>query len=355
MIGKYTVPFALSGAAALVVACLGISKLYAAETEVPAVLNFATSYLQEQQQKQQPPPRLPDPPSVVKESGKTAKPKQKQNSATSLIDRGQLAALRRDIEEKTRQIAQKNGAISALQQQIIALEKSASVPNAVNNEIPHLIPADKQALLDMVKDLRQVFSLNPTHNSLVTKLAQAKDQLKEVQLAETALRSQLKTLNEGKDHVVNAHEEALKQQVEQYNTKIAELETHLSSSRQDIEKITAERDNIQAKEQELAAANAADKQAFDKEKQQLLEQIAQKGPVEGKLADSVKQQQALQQQIEQHNAKIAELETHLSSSRQDIEKITAERDNIQAKEQELAAANAADKQAFDKEKQQLLE
>jgi len=293
MIGKYTIPFALSGAAALVVACLGISKLYAAEHEAPAVLNFATSYLQEQQQ---PPPRVPEPPSLAREPGKTVKPKQKPTSTAPSVDRGQMAALRRDIEDKTRQIAQKNGAINALEKQIVALKKTAPAPDTAN-EPPHLIPADKEAMLDLVKDLRQVFSLHPTHNSLVTKLAQAKDQLKEVQLAEAALRSQLKAINDGKDRIVSAHEEGLKQQIEQYNAKITELEAHLSSSRQDIEKITAERDGIAAKEQQLAAENTADKQAFDKEKQQLLDQIAQGSPAEGQLADSVKQQQALQQQL----------------------------------------------------------
>ncbi|MGR2858572.1 hypothetical protein FY046_21260 [Erwinia sp. 1181_3] len=351
MIGKYTIPFALSGAAALVVACLGISKLYAAEHEAPAVLNFATSYLQEQQQ---PPPRVPEPPSLAREPGKTVKPKQKPTSTAPSVDRGQMAALRRDIEDKTRQIAQKNGAINALEKQIVALKKTAPAPDTAN-EPPHLIPADKEAMLDLVKDLRQVFSLHPTQNSLVTKLAQAKDQLKEVQLAEAALRSQLKAINDGKDRIVSAHEEGLKQQIEQYNAKITELEAHLSSSRQDIEKITAERDGIAAKEQQLAAENTADKQAFDKEKQQLLDQIAQGSPAEAQLAASIKEQQALQQQIEQHNAKITELEAHLSSSRQDIEKITAERDGIAAKEQQLAAENTADKQAFDKEKQQLLD
>jgi len=293
MIGKYTIPFALSGAAALVVACLGISKLYAAEHEAPAVLNFATSYLQEQQQ---PPPRVPEPPSLAREPGKTVKPKQKPTSTAPSVDRGQMAALRRDIEDKTRQIAQKNGAINALEKQIVALKKTAPAPDTAN-EPPHLIPADKEAMLDLVKDLRQVFSLHPTHNSLVTKLAQAKDQLKEVQLAEAALRSQLKAINDGKDRIVSAHEEGLKQQIEQYNAKITELEAHLSSSRQDIEKITAERDGIAAKEQQLAAENTADKQAFDKEKQQLLDQIAQGSPAEGQLADSVKQLQALQQQL----------------------------------------------------------
>ncbi|NNS09029.1 FKBP-type peptidyl-prolyl cis-trans isomerase N-terminal domain-containing protein [Erwinia sp. JH02] len=351
MIGKYTIPFALSGAAVLVVACLGISKLYAAEHEAPAVLNFATSYLQEQQQ---PPPRVPEPPSLAREPGKTVKPKQKPTSTAPSVDRGQMAALRRDIEDKTRQIAQKNGAINALEKKIVALKKTAPAPDTAN-EPPHLIPADKEAMLDLVKDLRQVFSLHPTQNSLVTKLAQAKDQLKEVQLAEAALRSQLKAINDGKDRIVSAHEEGLKQQIEQYNAKITELEAHLSSSRQDIEKITAERDGIAAKEQQLAAENTADKQAFDKEKQQLLDQIAQGSPAEAQLAASIKEQQALQQQIEQHNAKITELEAHLSSSRQDIEKITAERDGIAAKEQQLAAENTADKQAFDKEKQQLLD
>ncbi|WP_431022311.1 hypothetical protein ABMA09_00235 [Erwinia rhapontici] len=179
MIGKYTIPFALSGAAALVVACLGISKLYAAEHEAPAVLNFATSYLQEQQQ---PPPRVPEPTSLAREPGKTVKPKQKPTSTAPSVDRGQMAALRRDIEDKTRQIAQKNGAINALEKQIVALKKTAPAPDTAN-EPPHLIPADKEAMLDLVKDLRQVFSLHPTQNSLVTKLAQAKDQLKEVQLA----------------------------------------------------------------------------------------------------------------------------------------------------------------------------
>ncbi|WP_456311478.1 FKBP-type peptidyl-prolyl cis-trans isomerase N-terminal domain-containing protein [Serratia proteamaculans] len=351
MIGKYTIPYALSGAAALVVACLGISKLYAAEHEEPAVLNFATSYLQQQRQL---PPRVPQPPSLARGPEKTVKPKQKPSSATPYVDRGQMAALRRDIEDKTRQIAQKNGAISALEQQIVALKKTAPASDAVN-EAPHLIPADKEVMLDLVKDLRQVFSLHPTHNALVTKLAQAKDQLKEVQLAEAALRSQLKALNDGKDRIVNAQEEGLKQQIEQHNAKITELEAHLSSSQQDIERIAAERDDIAAKEQQLAAENAAEKQAFNQEKQQLLDQIAQGSPAEGQLAASLKEQQALQQQIEQHNARITELEAHLTSSRQDIEKITAERDAIAAKEQQLAADNAADKQTFDKEKQQLLE
>lgn len=351
MIGKYTIPYALSGAAALVVACLGMSKLYAAEHEGPAVLNFATSYLQQQQQS---PPSVPEPPPLAREPKKTVKPKQKPSSATPYVDRGQMAALRRDIEDKTRQIAQKNGAISALEQQIVALKKTAPASDAVN-EAPHLIPADKEVMLDLVKDLRQVFSLHPTHNALVTKLAQAKDQLKEVQLAEAALRSQLKALNDGKDRIVNAQEEGLKQQIEQHNARITELEAHLSSSQQDIERIAAERDDIAAKEQQLAAENAAEKQAFNQEKQQLLDQIAQGSPAEGQLAASLKEQQALQQQIEQHNARITELEAHLTSSRQDIEKITAERDAIAAKEQQLAADNAADKQTFDKEKQQLLE
>ncbi|WP_455815328.1 FKBP-type peptidyl-prolyl cis-trans isomerase N-terminal domain-containing protein, partial [Pseudomonas graminis] len=102
--------------------------------------------------------------------------------------------------------------------------------------------------------------------------------------------------------------------------KIAELETHLSSSRQDIEKITAERDAITVKEQKLAAANAADKQAFDNEKQQLLEQIAQKGPVEGKLADSVKQQQALQQQL----AEAQQLKTALQGDKDRLQAQLAE-------------------------------
>ncbi|MFK8260222.1 FKBP-type peptidyl-prolyl cis-trans isomerase N-terminal domain-containing protein [Erwinia sp. AnSW2-5] len=342
MIGKYTVPYALSGATALVVACLGISKLHAAEHEAPAVLNFATSYLQQQPQ----PPRLPEPPSASREPGKTIKPKKNHTS----VESGQLTALRRDLKEKTRKIAQKNGAINALEQQIIALKKSASTPVAVN-KAPHLVPADKEAMLDLVKNLRQVSSLHPTHNSLVTKLAQAEEQLKEVQRAEATLRSQLKTLNDGKDRLVSAHEGALKQQIEQHNAKITELEAHLSSSRQSIEKITAERDDIKAKEQKLAA----EKQVFDKEKQQLLGQIAHGSTAEGQLTASVKQQQVLQQQIEQHNAKITELEAHLSSSRQDIEKMTAERDNILAKEQKLAAENTAEKQAFDKEKQQLLQ
>lgn len=355
MIGKHTIPYAFSGAAALVVACLGISKLYAAEHEAPAVLNFATSYLQQQQQQQQqqPPPRAPEPPPLVREPGRTVKPKQKPASTTPSGDRGQMAALRRDIEDKTRQIAQKNGAISALEEQIVALKKSAPVPD----EAPHILPADKEAMLDLVKDLRQVFSLNPTNNTLEKKLAQAKEQLKKVQLAESTLRTQLDALNDGKDRIVSEQEKELKQQIEQHNARITELEADLSSSRQDIEKITAERDDIAAKEQQLATENAAEKQAFDKEKQQLLEKIAQGNPAEteSQLAASMKEQQALQQQIEQHNAKIAELEAHLSSSRQDIEKITAERDDIATKEQQLAAENAAEKQAFDKEKQQLLE
>jgi len=353
MIGKYTIPSALSGAAALVVACLGISQLHAAEHEAPAILNFATSYLQQQQQ--QAPPRLSEPSFVARDSGKTVKSNQKSTSVTPLVNRGQLAALRRDIEEKTRQIAQKNGAFSALEQQLIALEKSASIPYTINNKPSHLNPVDKQAMLDLVKNLRQVFSLNPTNNSLVTTLAQVKEQLKEAQLAETALHNQLKILNDGKNNIVSVHEETLKQQIEQHNAKLAELEAHLSSSRQDIEKITVERDAMTAKEQKLAAENAAEKQAFDQEKQQLLAQIAKNGPAEGQLAESMKAQQALQQQIEQHNARITELEANLSSSRQDIEKITAERDAMTAKEQKLAAENVAVKQAFDKEKQQLLE
>ncbi|MEJ5173856.1 hypothetical protein, partial [Erwinia sp. MYb416] len=147
MIGKYTIPHALSGAAALVVACLGMSKLYAAEHEAPAVLNFATSYLQQQQQSSA---KVPEPSSLASEPGKTTKPKQKPTPAKPSVDRGQMAALRRDIENKTRQIAQKNGAISALEKQIVALKKTAHVPDAVN-EAPHLIPADKEAMLDLVK------------------------------------------------------------------------------------------------------------------------------------------------------------------------------------------------------------
>lgn len=294
MIGKYTVPYALSAAAALVVACLGVSKLYAAEHQEPAVLKFATSYLQQLQQ--QPPPRLPEPASVPRERGKKIKSEQKHTSVTPPVDRSQLAALRQDLEEKIRKIAQNNEAISTLEQQIVALKKSASAPAAVNEAL-HLNPADKEAMLDLLKHLRQVFSLHPTNNALVTKLALAKDQLKQVQLAEAALRSQLKTLNDGKDRIVSAHEEGLKQQIEQHNIKIAELEANLSSRRQDIEKITAERDDITAKEQKLATESAAEKQAFDKEKKQLLEQIAQSSTGESQLTASVKQQQVLQQQL----------------------------------------------------------
>ncbi|WP_455818603.1 FKBP-type peptidyl-prolyl cis-trans isomerase N-terminal domain-containing protein [Pseudomonas cerasi] len=292
MTGKYTVPCALSGAAALVVACLGISKLHAAEREAPAVLNFAISYMLEQQHSS---PSVPEPHSVVKEPGKGVKPEHKYTTVVTPTARTQLAALRREINEKTRQIAQKNGTISTLEQQILALEKSTSHPAI--NEAPHLSPADREVMLGLVKDLRQVFSLHPTPDSLMTKLAQAKDQLKEVQLAEAAMRSQLKTLTDGKDRLVAVHEEALKQQIEQRNVKITELETHLSSSRQDIDKITADRDNLAANEQKLAAEKASEKQAFDTQKQQLLQQIAQKSPAESQLEASVKQREALQQQL----------------------------------------------------------
>ncbi|WP_421507617.1 FKBP-type peptidyl-prolyl cis-trans isomerase N-terminal domain-containing protein [Erwinia rhapontici] len=352
MIGKYTIPHALSGAAALVVACLGMSKLYAAEHEAPAVLNFATSYLQQQQQSSA---KVPEPSSLASEPGKTTKPKQKPTPAKPSVDRGQMAALRRDIENKTRQIAQKNGAISALEKQIVALKKTAHVPDAVN-EAPHLIPADKEAMLDLVKDLRQVFSLHPTHNTLVTKLAQAKEQLKEVQLAEATLRSQLKTLNEGKDRIVNAHEEGFKQQIEQHNAKITELEAHLSSSRQDIEKITAERDGLAAKEQQLAAKNAAEKQAFDKEKQQLLDQIAQGSPAEGQLADSVKQQQALQQQLsEAQQLKTAlqgdkdKLQAQLAESQLIAKSLQSKMDLVQLQQPEPAVAGAVPQETSPKE------
>jgi len=352
MIGKYTIPHALSGAAALVVACLGMSKLYAAEHEAPAVLNFATSYLQQQQQSSA---KVPEPSSLASEPGKTTKPKQKPTPAKPSVDRGQMAALRRDIENKTRQIAQKNGAISALEKQIVALKKTAHVPDAVN-EAPHLIPADKEAMLDLVKDLRQVFSLHPTHNTLVTKLAQAKEQLKEVQLAEATLRSQLKTLNEGKDRIVNAHEEGFKQQIEQHNARITELKAHLASSQKDIERIAAERDDIAAKEQQLAAENAAEKQAFDKEKQQLLDQIAQGSPAEGQLADSVKQQQALQQQLsEAQQLKTAlqgdkdKLQAQLAESQLIAKSLQSKMDLVQLQQPEPAVAGAVPQETSPKE------
>jgi len=352
MIGKYTIPHALSGAAALVVACLGMSKLYAAEHEAPAVLNFATSYLQQQQQSSA---KVPEPSSLASEPGKTTKPKQKPTPAKPSVDRGQMAALRRDIENKTRQIAQKNGAISALEKQIVALKKTAHVPDAVN-EAPHLIPADKEAMLDLVKDLRQVFSLHPTHNTLVTKLAQAKEQLKEVQLAEATLRSQLKTLNEGKDRIVNAHEEGFKQQIEQHNARITELKAHLASSQKDIERIAAERDDIAAKEQQLAAENAAEKQAFDKEKQQLLDQIAQGSPAEGQLAASVKQQQALQQQLsEAQQLKTAlqgdkdKLQAQLAESQLIAKSLQSKMDLVQLQQPEPAVAGAVPQETSPKE------
>lgn len=290
MIGRYRPPFALSGAA-LLMACLGAahSPLYAAEGEAPAVLNFATSYLQQMQSPPQPPPdRHKLPPPVREAEGKVV-----SSAQVPRHDSGQLNALKQEILEKNRQIAQKNQTISTLEQQISALKQSA----AVASQSPYLIASDKQTMLELVQNLRQVFSLHPTHNTLVGKLSQVTDQLKEVKLAEAALRSQLKTLTEGKDDVVSVHEAALKQQIEQHNNEIAQLEVHLSASRQDIEKITAERNEINAEAEKLRAENLQEKQVFDKEKQQLLTQIAQSQQAEGQSQDSDQQQQALQLQL----------------------------------------------------------
>ncbi|QGU85735.1 FKBP-type peptidyl-prolyl cis-trans isomerase N-terminal domain-containing protein [Erwinia sorbitola] len=339
MIGKYPAPFALSAAALVVMTCLGAmhSKVYAAELEAPAVLQFATSY-QEQQHKTPQAPLAPPvqerltPPRVTSEAVNTVTPPRRRVQAAPApaprVDRTQLKALRRDIADKDREISQKAKTIRSLEEQIAVLQQSPPVAPVVE-ETSQLSQADKQAMLDMAQNLRQIFSLHPTHNTLVEKLTQAKDQLKEVQLAETALRGQLKALNEGKEHVLSAHEAALNQQIEEYNKKIAELETNLSTSRDDIQKITAERDEIKSKEQKLAADSAQEKEKLTKEKQQLLEQIAQSQEGASGQDEASKQQQLA-------------LEKKLSEAEQTKNKLQTEAEQLKT---ELAARPTAEQLA----------
>jgi len=361
MTDKYPLPFALS-AATLLVACLVATSHHAraAEAEEPAVLQFATAYA-EQKPPSTPAVRPLPPPAIGHEN--TVKPRPRPHIVRQPApqhDNRRLTTLKQVLAEQEQKISQKNTAITQLEKQIAALQQAAATlkqpqPGAVE-KASHFNPADQQAMLDMVSNLRQIFSLTPGESALRDKLAVLKKQLHDAQQAETGLRDQLKTASDSE-----VRDAGLQQQIEQYHHQIAALEERLSARGKEAENATAERDRLQSSLQALTAKRAAEQQAFAEETQQLQAlktKLQEARLTETALSDQLKtlsdgknstagaREAALQQQI-------AALEERLSARGKEADNATAERDRLQSSLQALTAKRAAEQQAFAEETQQL--
>ncbi|MBD8164988.1 FKBP-type peptidyl-prolyl cis-trans isomerase N-terminal domain-containing protein [Erwinia persicina] len=360
MTDKYPLPFALS-AATLLVACLVATSHHAraAEAEEPAVLQFATTYAE-----QKPPstPAVRPLPLPAIEHENTVKPRPRPHIVQQPApqhDNRRLTTLKQVLAEQEQKISQKNTAITQLEKQIAALQQAAATlkqpqPGAVE-KASHFNPADQQAMLDMVSNLRQIFSLTPRESALRDKLTVLKKQLHDAQQVETGLRDQLKAASNSE-----VRDAGLQQQIEQYHQQIATLEERLSARGKEAENATAERDRLQSSLQALTAKRAAEQQTFSEETQQLQAlktKLQEARLTETALRDQLKTlsdsktstaeaQAALQQQI-------AALEERLSARGKEAENATAERDRLQSSLQALTAKRAVEQQTFAEETQQL--
>jgi len=369
MMEKNPLPFALS-AATLLVACLIATnnRACAAEAEEPAVLQFATTYAEHIKPATSSKHSSPHP-ARQEVSVKPSRPPV-VNPPVAYADRNRLTTLQNIIAGQELKIAQKNKDISQLEKQIAALQQSVTTLKqpVEADDAPHFNPADKQAMLDMVGDLRKLFSLTPGDKALVEKLTQLKKQQSDAQLEITALRNQLKTVSLSKDNDAGAREAELQQQIEQYQQQIATLKDDLSARGQDVAKVTAEKETIQAEVQRLTEKNTREQQKFADDKK-ALEALNQKlndaqGQItalhnqlskagDDKHSDASVNEAALQQQVEDYRRKAEELEGRLSARSKDVDTITAEKTAIQTELQTLTEKNAREQQTFAEGKTQL--
>ncbi|MBD8169331.1 hypothetical protein [Erwinia persicina] len=369
MMEKNPLPFALS-AATLLVACLIATnnRACAAEAEEPAVLQFATTYAEHIKPATSSKHSSPHP-ARQEVSVKPSRPPV-VNPPVAYADRNRLTTLQNIIAGQELKIAEKNKDISQLEKQIAALQQSVTTLKqpVEADDAPHFNPADKQAMLDMVGDLRKLFSLTPGDKALVEKLTQLKKQQSDAQLEITALRNQLKTVSLSKDNDAGAREAELQQQIEQYQQQIATLKDDLSARGQDVAKVTAEKETIQAEVQRLTEKNTREQQKFADDKK-TLEALNQKlndaqGQItalhnqlskagDDKHSDASVNEAALQQQVEDYRRKAEELEGRLSARSKDVDTITAEKTAIQTELQTLTEKNAREQQTFAEGKTQL--
>ncbi|MEN5017450.1 FKBP-type peptidyl-prolyl cis-trans isomerase N-terminal domain-containing protein [Erwinia sp. Eh17-17] len=327
MMEKYRLPFALSAVSMLVVSLLGTNHLYAAETEAPAVLEFATSLANQEKKQEAPVTHMLSPPD--QQSG--ARPHVER--PVSALDSDQLEKLRQSNVEN---VSQKDRERIQLrkQQQAAAAERPPANPRAHKALVAKLTQSNVQKDRKINQLKKQIALLQhsaaipaantPTHDALVGKLAEVNKQLKDVQDAEKALRIQLQAANDAAKNTASPQQADLKKQVEQYQKKIAQLESQLAASSSNLEKLTAERKMLQSSMAALTAKNAS-----------------------ASLA-------AIKQQGEQYQKKIAQLENQLAASSSNIEKLTVERKTLQSSMAALTAKNTGEQQKFDQEKQRLL-
>lgn len=307
MIAQRVFPFPLSKIALLVVCCLTpLSHAAEAENDIPAVLQFARQY--QQQQQMSPPVYHPrTKPRVIKKGGHPQPAKEPHSLG---VDHHQLKQLQHELVLKDQQLTQQSTAIKQLEKSIAALQKTASAARP-SLEQTSIQQAGDQALLD----LKNVLSLSPTSQALTEKLKQANKKLNDAHQNETDLRNQLKNLNVKLDELeknsqsqrlnaaqqqsVNQKNIELMQQIKVLTRQQAQSEKDLAHSRQQIQDAEEQQVKIEQQMKLMTANSESERTKFAAEKQRLLQQIAT-----GHDADrlQVRNNQALKEAQEKLNA-----------------------------------------------------
>jgi len=328
MIGKAMVPFACSRIA-LVICCLtAVSQLAcAAESEAPAILQFARKYQQQQQRSNPPVQHARTKPRVVEKVAK-----KRPEKATLPVDDLQLKQLQQELKAKEQQLSAKSSTITQLQQSIAELQKTIEAGQKKLAE-----QAASQALLA----LKNAASLLPTPETLAEKLKQANQQLNAARQSESSLQSKLKFLNLELDELrskvqsqaatadqqkeTGQKNDALAQQIEALTQSQAQSKIDLAQSRQQADQARAQQEKIEQQMKILSAKMEAERQKFAAEKQQLLEQVSA-GHNSG-------------EQLALNNKALEELQDKLSTVKQQQASLQAEKSQLQ---QQLAARPTAE-------------
>lgn len=328
MIGKAMIPFACSRIA-LVICCLtAVSQLAcAAESEAPAILQFARKYQQQQQRSNPPVQHARTKPRVVEKVAK-----KRPEKATLPVDDLQLKQLQQELKAKEQQLSAKSSTITQLQQSIAELQKTIEAGQKKLAE-----QAASQALLA----LKNAASLLPTPETLAEKLKQANQQLNAARQSESSLQSKLKFLNLELDELrskvqsqaatadqqkeTGQKNDALAQQIEALTQSQAQSKIDLAQSRQQADQARAQQEKIEQQMKILSAKMEAERQKFAAEKQQLLEQVSA-GHNSG-------------EQLALNNKALEELQDKLSTVKQQQASLQAEKSQLQ---QQLAARPTAE-------------
>lgn len=332
MIGKRIAPFACSRIA-LVICCLtAINQLaHAAESEAPAILQFARKYQQQQQQQSNPSVyHARTQPRVVETVAK-----KRPEKATLPVDNLELKQLQQALRVKDQQLSAKSSTITQLQQSIGELQKTI---DAGQKKLAQ--QAASQALLA----LKNAASLLPMPKTLAEKLKQTNQQLNVARQSESSLQSKLKLVNlelaelrsKVQSQAATADQQtesgqkndAMAQQINALTQSQTQAKIDLAQSRQQVDQARAQQEKIEQQMKMLSANMEAERQKFAAEKQQLLEQVSA-GHHSG-------------EQLALNNKALEELQEKLSTVKQQQASLQAEKSQLQ---QQLAARPTAEQLA----------